>query len=171
MPALTPRRLLAGLALLSATAVPGVVPAQGPGSVQPAPEFPASPGTPESLPQADEQTQAAIRGVIEQQLSAFRVDDGEAAFGYATPELRRKYETAERFMRMVRSSYPQVYRPERWRFHQAWASTATRVMQAVWFRGQRGETVLAMYSMERQSADGPWRIAGVVVYPMGRGSR
>ncbi len=53
----------------------------------------------------------AIRTVIERQLDALRQDDAASAFALASPEIQAKFETPERFLTMVRTSYQPVYRP------------------------------------------------------------
>ena len=58
----------------------------------------------------------AIRKVIEAQIGAFRADDGERAFGYASPNIRQIFRSAENFMAMVRNGYQPVYRPRSVRF-------------------------------------------------------
>lgn len=111
------------------------------------------------LPDATEQ--AAIRGIIEQQMEAFRRDDGEGAFGFASPAIRAMFGTAENFMAMVRSAYPPVYRPRHVEFRDMqWRDG--RVMQPVLLIGPDGVPVLALYAMERQP-DGAWRIDGCVL--------
>src|SRR5215813_5124642 len=47
----------------------------------------------------------AIRTVIERQLDALRQDDAASAFALASPEIQAKFETPERFLTMVRTSY------------------------------------------------------------------
>ena len=54
---------------------------------------------------------AAIRNVIEGQLAAFQNDDGQAAFGFASPSIRAMFGDSETFMTMVRKGYQPVYRP------------------------------------------------------------
>src|SRR6478736_8138115 len=54
---------------------------------------------------------AAIRDVIGRQVEAFGRDDGETAFGFASPTIRRMFGSAEIFMDMVRQGYQPVYRP------------------------------------------------------------
>ena len=54
---------------------------------------------------------AAIRDIIQSQVEAFRRDDGDAAFGYASPSIRGLFGTSEIFMDMVRQGYQPVYRP------------------------------------------------------------
>ena len=104
---------------------------------------------------------AAIRGVFEAQLYAFRRDDGVAAFGYASPSIRAMFRTAERFMNMVREGYAPVYRPRRVEFRDV-VSWRGRITQRVYLVGPDGAPVIANYLMERQ-ADGTWRIDGCIL--------
>ena len=53
----------------------------------------------------------AMRAVIEAQLAAFAADDAARAFSYAAPGIREVFGTPDRFLAMVRSGYPVVYRP------------------------------------------------------------
>jgi len=101
---------------------------------------------------------AAIRHVIEGQLSAFARDDSAGAFAFASPGIQAKFGTADLFMEMVRTAYPPVYRPQKTDFGDLVAMPDGPV-QKVLFVGPDGRTVLALYSME-QEADGTWRISG-----------
>ena len=53
----------------------------------------------------------AIRDIIQSQVEAFRRDDGDAAFGYASPSIRGMFGSSATFMDMVRQGYQPVYRP------------------------------------------------------------
>ena len=110
---------------------------------------------------SDGANEAAIRQVIESQLSAFQRDDGAEAYSYAAPGIQRKFRNAEIFMQMVRSGYPAVYRPREVEFR-GLRQRGTTLQQEVLFVGPDGEPVMALYSMEQQ-ADGSWRIAGVIL--------
>lgn len=100
-----------------------------------------------------------IRAVIEDQIEAFRRDDGPAAFAYASPNIQAKFGSPENFMNMVRTGYPQVYRPRDMQFQKLEAFEHVTV-QEVFFFGQDGSAVVARYFMERNDA-GAWKIAGV----------
>lgn len=103
--------------------------------------------------------QAAIRGVIEDQLRAFQADDGNRAFGHASPILQGYFGDPQNFMQMVRSGYDPVYRPREVEF-QGLEVTDGTVIQKVLFVDRDGKAFLARYAMQRQ-ADGSWRINGV----------
>ena len=110
----------------------------------------------ETLTPAD---RGAIRAVIEEQLEAFRRDDAEAAFGLAAPGIQHTFVTPERFMIMVRRGYRQVYRPSVVEFRELRHVEDVGPVQSVYFEGQDGDAVMALYPMERQP-DGSWRING-----------
>lgn len=101
---------------------------------------------------------AAIRGVIQQQIEAFRRDDGEAAFGLASPTIRGMFGAPDVFMEMVRSGYRPVYRPRTFAFG-ALVTLNGKPAQKVDIVGPDGRPVVALYVMT-QLADGSWRIDG-----------
>jgi hypothetical protein len=101
---------------------------------------------------------AAIRQVIERQLAAFRADDGEAAFAFASPMIRDQFGTADAFMRMVRIGYPAVYRARQVEFRDP-SLVGGRLVQPVALIGPDGTASLALYFMEKQE-DENWRIDG-----------
>ncbi len=109
----------------------------------------------EAIPAADA---AAIRQVIQSQLDAFRQDDWPAAFGYAAPSIQAKFVDPDVFSQMVRSGYPQVYRPKAVEFREL-SATQWGPTQRVFVIGPDGHAYMAYYSMERQP-DGTWRISG-----------
>ncbi len=101
----------------------------------------------------------SIRDVINQQIEAFRADDGERAFSFAAPVIRSKFGSADNFMTMVRTGYPDVYRPKAVEFREL-KRDGERLIQQVWFLGTGGDSTIGTYIMERQE-DGAWKIAGV----------
>ncbi len=115
----------------------------------------------ESLSPGD---QAAVRVVIESQFAAFRRDDAEAAFAYASPCIHLKFKTASSFMTMVRSGFAPVYRPRRVEF------LGLEEIDGAWTQGLRligpgGRSYLAYYAMVQQP-DGSWRISSVSLAPV-----
>ena len=53
----------------------------------------------------------AVRQVISNQIAAFKQDDFETAFSYASPTIRGIFGTSDNFGQMVRQGYPMVWRP------------------------------------------------------------
>ena len=54
---------------------------------------------------------AAIQQVIQGQMNAFKVDDWNAAFAYASPSIQTKFESPQVFSQLVTQAYQPVYRP------------------------------------------------------------
>ena len=77
---------------------------------------PPRPAPSEALDEVDRQ---AIRSVIEAQLAAFQADDGETAFGFASPTIQEMFGNPTNFLAMVKAGYMPVYRPREVRFRAA----------------------------------------------------
>ena len=98
------------------------------------------------------------RAVVQAQLDAFAADDAPRAFSFAAPRLREAFGSADRFMAMVRASYPVVYRPASVAFLvPEWLDR--ELIQGVHFTDERGGLWLAVYRLQRQR-DNSWRING-----------
>lgn len=113
-----------------------------------------------ALTAADEQ---GVRAVVEAQLAALARDDAATAFSFAAPNVRESVGTASRFMDMVRSSYPAIYRPASTAFLQP-EEHHGQVIQRVQVMDSEGKSWLALYSVQRQK-DKSWRITGCQVIP------
>jgi hypothetical protein len=100
----------------------------------------------------------AIRDIIANQWDAFKSDDAERAFSYASPAIRQIFGDANTFMAMVRSAYSPVYHPHDPQFGPVTESVASPT-QSVTVLDEDGNVWTALYSMEKQ-ADGSWRISG-----------
>jgi hypothetical protein len=104
---------------------------------------------------------AIIRQIIQDQIAAFRADDGERAFSFASPDIRAMFRDPQTFLGMVRGGYQPVYRPREVEFRGLtfedghWA-------QRVLLVGPDGVPVVARYLMEQQP-DGSWRIDGCIL--------
>ena len=101
---------------------------------------------------------SAIRAVITEQLDAFAHDDAARAFSLATGGIRERFGSPERFIDMVRTGYPVVYRPKSVQFEPP-AVIDGEVIQPVRMIDADGEAWVAFYPMQRQP-DGRWRING-----------
>jgi hypothetical protein len=104
---------------------------------------------------------AAIKSIVAGQIEAFRHDDGNAAYGYASPAIRDLFPTPDIFMDMVRKGYPPVYRPQSVVFG-AIANSPTGLEQKVFLTGPDGKSYVAIYNVQRQP-DGSWKINGCVL--------
>jgi Domain of unknown function (DUF4864) len=103
---------------------------------------------------------AAMQQIIADQIAAFRADDGTAAYGHASPTIRQIFPTADLFMSMVREGYPQVYRPQKYKFSKMGVSPVDgSPTQHVIIVGPDGETYEAVYTLQQQP-NGGWKING-----------
>lgn len=103
----------------------------------------------------------SVRAAVQGQLDAFAADDAARAFSFAAPGIREMFGSAERFMAMVRTSYPVVYRPASVAFLVP-ESVGGEVIQGVHFTDEQGGLWLAIYRLQRQG-DHVWRISGCQV--------
>ena len=101
---------------------------------------------------------AQIRDIIGKQVEAFRRDDGDAAFGLASPMIQRMFGSSEIFMGIVRQGYQPVYRPRAFDFGEI-VELDGQPTQKVHVIGPDGRPVTAFYPMT-QLPDGSWRING-----------
>jgi len=104
---------------------------------------------------------AAIRGVIEQQIDAFRRDDAIAAYSFAAPNIQTLFPNAAMFFRMVRDGYPAVYRARATQF-QALVDKDDSVAQTVEITDFDNQAWIALYTLQRQD-DGSWKISGCII--------
>lgn len=112
--------------------------------------------------QIPEEDSREFERIITEQLEAFKADDGAGAYGFAAPNIKMMFPSVDSFMAMVRQGYPQVYRPQSYKFLDAGPDPLGRPSQKVLIIGPDGKAYTALYSMERQ-ADGSWKISGCVI--------
>jgi hypothetical protein len=97
--------------------------------------------------------------IISDQITAFRADNGRAAYSYAAPAIKRIFPSPEIFMDMVRKGYRPVYRPIRFEFGGVTQEVQGRPTQKVTIIDENGKAWSALYVFERQP-DGSWKIIG-----------
>ena len=102
-----------------------------------------------------------IQSVINDQITAFRADDFETAFTYASPSIRMMFQTPERFGEMVRDGYPMVHRPQSYVFEELREVGGSK-LQNVLIEGQDGFYYVAEYDMVRTGQG--WKIRGVRIF-------
>jgi hypothetical protein len=111
----------------------------------------------DDVPAADAR---AVRALIEAQLAAFASDDANKAFSLAAPAIQAMFVNPDRFLAMVRQSYPVVYRPASVNFLQPeWIDG--KLIQRVQMADAAGAPWMVAYELQRQ-VDRSWRIAGCV---------
>ena len=104
--------------------------------------------------------QAEIEGTISSQIEAFKSDDFEQAFTYATPNLQRLFQSPANFQRMVTQGYPMVSRPAEVQYLEL-QERAGDQFQKVRITDQKGMIHLLLYRMQQTEAG--WRIGGVQI--------
>lgn len=102
----------------------------------------------------------AAQSVIDGQLKAFQAGDGNRAYSFAAPSIKRMFPSAEMFMGMVETGYQPVFKPQSYRFGEAQEMSGTSVAQRVMIVGPDGKEYEALYQLELQP-DGMFRITGV----------
>ncbi|MFT6676493.1 MAG: hypothetical protein ACJAVM_002697 [Sulfitobacter sp.] len=108
--------------------------------------------------------QSEIEDTINQQFEAFKADDFDQAFSYATPNLQKLFQSPENFQRMVTKGYPMVTRPAEVRYLENKQIGAT-FLQKVQITDAKGFTHILLYQMELTEAG--WRIGGVRILGAG----
>jgi hypothetical protein len=93
-------------------------------------------------------------------LKAFQAGDGELAYSYAAPSIKRIFPTVETFMNMVESGYQPVRQPRNFTFGKVQEIGPNSIVQQVMITGPDGKEYEALYTLERQP-DGVYRITGV----------
>ncbi len=132
--------------------------AQGAPSPQTAKADQAEQAAPTAISESD---RLAIRTLVESQLKALAADDGERAFSFAAPEIKKQFGDAATFMTMVKRGYPMLIRPSGVSFLEP-EKDGDLITQAVRFRDPNGKLWRAVYALQRQP-DNSWRIGGCVV--------
>ena len=103
-----------------------------------------------------------IQSVITQQLERLRAGDAIGAFEFASPNIRKQFRDANRFMAMVAAGYPQIRNSNNAKFLDL-VTAHGRLMQKVLIQGADGKVVIAGYIMVL--IDGVWRIDGCFILP------
>ncbi len=105
---------------------------------------------------------AEIEATISNQLEAFKADDFEKAFTYASPNIQTIFRSPARFGQMVTTGFPMVHRPAGVRFLELSDIQGNQFQQVEIEDGQGVFYVLA-YKMLR--VEDAWRIDGVQILP------
>ena len=107
---------------------------------------------------------SAIRQTIAGQIEAFKANDADLAFSFATPVIQNRFGDASRFVAMVKRGYMPVYRPRQFEFTDL-LDVRGKPTQRLVVIGPDNDVFSAYYLMERQP-DGSWRISGCILRPI-----
>lgn len=119
----------------------------------------------DAVDQLSDADRAAIRQTIKGQIEAFKADDADLAFSFATPMIQDRFGDASRFVAMVKRGYRPVYRPRQIEFSDL-LDVRGKPTQRLVVIGPDNDVFSAYYLMEQQ-VDGSWRISGCVLRPIG----
>jgi hypothetical protein len=122
----------------------------------------AASGPPAAASAQSERDAKAATEPIMKQLEAFRRDDYDTAYAFASAEIRQMFDRAA-FERMVRGGYPEIARSTFALIADTRATPDGHLHVRVRIRGANGNSVEALYDMV--SEPGGWRINGVVTKP------
>ncbi|WP_428428715.1 DUF4864 domain-containing protein [Pararhizobium sp.] len=99
------------------------------------------------------------QSIIQNQIEAFLNDDAEAAYSFASPQIRQKFPDKSIFFEMVKRGYTPVYRPGNFAFGRNKIDGDT-VVQEVLISAPDGKDWTALYFLVKQP-DGSYKINGV----------
>ncbi len=101
---------------------------------------------------------AEIEANIAAQIQAFKADDFDTAFTFASPNIQRLFRNPENFGAMVRNGYPMVWRPADLRFLEL-REVAGLQWQKVMIVDGNGRVHILDYQMVQM--ENGWKINGV----------
>jgi Domain of unknown function (DUF4864) len=122
----------------------------------------AASGWAASLSPEDEKS---ARDVVAAQLAAFAADDAKRAFALAAAPIQAVFKTPAKFMAMVQTQYPVVYRPSSVAYFKP-EQEGDNIIMKVQMTDAKDTPWLAVYSLQRPAAKDKtksWRIAGCIV--------
>jgi uncharacterized protein DUF4864 len=101
----------------------------------------------------------AGQSVIDGQLQALVANDGNKAYSFAAPNVKRIFPTVDAFMNMVTSGYPPVRKPKSYAFGKVEETSPGSIVQQVLIVGPDGKDYEAVYTLQQQP-DGSFQITG-----------
>ena len=111
---------------------------------------------------ASELAKDNAKAVIEAQIEAMAIDDWSKAFSFASPAIRKRFGSPQRFKEMVLKGYKIVYRPRSISFQgvENFGVAPGFVFHLI---GTDGQAARVVYLMIKDEDEG-WRIAGVQLF-------
>ena len=110
---------------------------------------------------------AEITDTIDAQIEAFVNNDIDRAFSYASPGIRRVFETPENFGAMVRGGFPMVWRPAEVQYLEL-RDVAGNLWQKVRITDAAGQVHVLDYQMV--NLEGRWKINAVQILKVPEGT-
>ncbi|OHV81215.1 DUF4864 domain-containing protein [Rhizobium sp. LCM 4573] len=114
-----------------------------------------------ALPSRAEDPVAEAQAVIAEQIDALMANDAEKAYSHASPGIRSLYPDKDRFLDMVRRSYPPVYQAGNYAFGRSkLVGGGEMVLQEVMITDPKGKDWTVIYEL-RLMDDGSYKVNGV----------
>lgn len=110
---------------------------------------------------------AEVTGTIDAQIEAFLDNDIDRAFSYASPGIRRVFETPENFGAMVRGGFPMVWRPAEVQYLEL-RDVSGNLWQKVRITDAAGQVHVLDYQMV--NLEGGWKINAVQILKVPEGT-
>lgn len=110
---------------------------------------------------------AEVTGTIDAQVEAFLDNDIDRAFSYASPGIRRVFETPENFGAMVRGGFPMVWRPAEVQYLEL-RDVSGNLWQKVRITDAAGQVHVLDYQM--MNLEGRWKINAVQIVTVPEGT-
>ena len=111
-------------------------------------------------PFENETIRTEIEYNISDQIKAFRNQDFQRAYKYASPSIKFFFPSAESFCKMIKESYPMIWDPEKYEFLEI-QNRLGIIFQRVMFTDQNGKNFVFDYQMRKVKAN--WNINGVFI--------
>ena len=99
-----------------------------------------------------------IQNIISDQILAFRKNDAEEAYSFASNFIKSKFPSPSVFMAMVKGSYPMIWNPQKFKFIEQ-RSHESNIIQRVVFTDEDDNLFFFDYLMIKSKDD--WTIHGV----------
>tara|TARA_Y100001978_G_scaffold173093_1_gene163790 strand:+ start:357 stop:815 length:459 start_codon:yes stop_codon:yes gene_type:complete len=111
---------------------------------------------------ASELEKDKAKAVIEAQIQAMAIDDWPKAYSFASPDIRKRFGSPQRFKEMVLKGYKIVYRPRSISFQRVenFGVAPGFIFHMI---GTDGQAARVVYLMIKDEDEG-WRIAGVQLF-------
>ena len=105
-----------------------------------------------------------IQEIISEQILAFRQNNAEEAYAFASSFIKSKFPSPSRFMAMVKGSYPMIWNPQEFKFIEQ-RGHASNIIQRVVFTDEDDSLFFFDYLMIK--SEETWVIHGVYLVEAG----
>ena len=105
----------------------------------------------------DKKTFELTKGIITQQIEAFKIEDADKAYSFAAPYIKLRFDSSDVFMKMVKENYEPVSNPKDYYFLTSKVLNGD-IYHQVQIISQSNKIYIATYSLTLTGSD--WKITG-----------